>query len=97
MLVLGCRNDGVSRLRDIGEDGQRIATKFAPAYNEVHRGQDALQLTDQVVRTSKRILGEEHSDTWIHTLVTLNKLLKKKRRKHIHLWSFSAARWLLMT
>ena len=55
MLVLGCRNDGVSHLRDIGEDGQRMATKFAPAYNEVHRWQDALQLTEQVVETSKRI------------------------------------------
>ena len=69
-----------------------MAAKFAHAYNEVHRWQDALQLTEQVVETSERILGEEYSDTWIHTLVTLDKMLKKKRRKHIHLWSFSAAR-----
>ena len=92
MLVLGCRNDGISHLRDIGEDGRRMATEFAPAYNEVHGWQDALQLTEQVVETSKRSLGEEHSNTWIHRLVTLNRMLKKKRRKHIHLWSFSAAR-----
>ncbi len=75
---LGCRNDRISYLRDVGEDGQRMATKFAPAYSEVHRRQDTLQLTEQVVETSKRILREEHPDTldWIHTLVTLNKMLK---------------------
>ncbi len=60
---LGYRNDGIFHLRDIGEDCQRMAAKFALAYSEVGRRQEALQLMEQVVEANKRTLGEEHPDT----------------------------------
>ncbi|KAK3170216.1 hypothetical protein OEA41_009602 [Lepraria neglecta] len=67
---LGGRNDGIFHLRDIGEDCQRMASKFALVYSEAGRRQEALQLTEQVVEANKRTLGEEHPDTLgsIHNL-----------------------------
>ena len=60
---LGGQAEGIFHLRDIGNDCQRMATKFALAYSEAGRLQEALQLIEQVVEANKKALGDEHSET----------------------------------
>ena len=40
-----------------------MASSFALVYSEVGRGQEALQLTEQVLEAYKSTLGAEHPDT----------------------------------
>ena len=70
---LGGRNNGIFHLHDIGEDCQRMAAKFALVYSEAGRGQEGLQLTEQVVEARKRTLGEEHP----HTLRSMQSLANR--------------------
>ena len=60
---LGCQNDGIFHLRHKGDDCQKMAAKFALAYREAGRRQEALQLSEQVVEVRKRILGNDHPNT----------------------------------
>jgi Tetratricopeptide repeat len=67
---LGFYGDGVFYLRELGEYCLTMAEKFALAYQENGRRQEALQLTETVVSARKRTLGEEHP----HTLGSMHAL-----------------------
>ncbi len=60
---LGFRDDEIFFVQDIGEDFQKMASNFALVYSEVGRRQEALQLTERVVKAYKKTLGEKHPNT----------------------------------
>ena len=84
---LGCRNDGVFHLRDIGEDCQRMAARLALVYSEMDRRQEALQLMEQVVEANKRTPGEEHPDNLGSMHALANRYSEKQRVPCLYLCS----------
>ena len=60
---LDFQKNGIFHLQNIGEDCLNMANNFAFMYSEVSQGQEALQLTEQVVKARRRTLGKEHPNT----------------------------------
>jgi hypothetical protein len=57
------KKDGIFYLRKFGENSLSMAEKFALAYQENGRRQEALQMTETMVAARKKTLGEEHPHT----------------------------------
>jgi tetratricopeptide (TPR) repeat protein len=56
-------DDGIFRLEVPESDSLNMAERFAIAYKENGRRQEALELTEKVMAARKRTLGEEHPGT----------------------------------
>ena len=62
-------DDGIFHLQAAGNECLNMAEKFALAYQENGRQQDALELLERVVTTRKETQGEKHPDTLVSMYV----------------------------
>lgn len=80
-------NDGVLNLFDIGEDGPKMAAKFALVYRAMGRWQEAMQLTKQAVDANKEVLGDMHPSTLtsMHDLgINYSKAVRPQEALQLH-------------